>query len=34
MEIARFPAADLARAKDALALASRLHAADQRQHEP
>jgi (p)ppGpp synthase/HD superfamily hydrolase len=34
MEIARFPAADLARAQDALALASRLHAADQRQHEP
>lgn len=34
LEIARFPAADQARAQDALALASRLHAADRRQREP
>ena len=34
MEIARFPAADRARAGDALALASRLHARDRRQREP
>jgi hypothetical protein len=33
-EIARFPAADRARAGDALALAWRLHASDQRQREP
>ena len=31
MEIAQFPAADRGRAQDALALASRLHAADRRQ---
>ena len=34
MEIAGFPAADRDRARDALALASRLHAADRRQSEP
>ncbi len=34
MEIAQFPAADRARAGDALALASRLHARDRRQREP
>ena len=34
MEIAQFPAADRGRAADALALASRLHAADWRQREP
>jgi (p)ppGpp synthase/HD superfamily hydrolase len=34
MEIAGCPAADRARAADALALASRLHAADRRQREP
>jgi hypothetical protein len=34
MEIAQFPPKDLNRAKDALALASRLHAADRRQREP
>ena len=34
MEIAGFPAADRDRARDALALASRLHAADRRQNEP
>ena len=34
MEIAGFPDADLGRAKDALALASRLHAGDRRQREP
>ena len=34
MEIAQFPAADRGRAQDALALASRLHAADRRQREP
>ncbi len=34
MEIAHFPAADRARAGDALALASRLHARDRRQREP
>ena len=34
MEIAGFPAADRGRALDALALASRLHAADRRQREP
>jgi hypothetical protein len=34
MEIAPFPAADRARAVDALALASRLHAGDRRQREP
>ena len=34
MEIARFPAADRARAGEALALASRLHARDRRQREP
>ena len=34
MEIAGFPAADLGRARNALALASRLHAADRRQREP
>jgi hypothetical protein len=34
MEIAGFPAADRGRAADALALASRLHAADRRQREP
>ena len=34
MEIAQFPAADRGRARDALALASRLHAADRRQREP
>ena len=34
MEIAQFPAADRDRATDALALASRLHAADRRQREP
>src|SRR5260370_19253512 len=33
-EIAQFPAADRGRATDALALASRLHAADLRQREP
>jgi hypothetical protein len=33
-ETARFSPADQGRATDALALASRLHAADQRQHEP
>ncbi len=33
LEIARFPAADHGRAADALALASRLHAADRRQRE-
>ena len=34
MELAQFPAADRDRAADALALASRLHAADRRQREP
>ena len=34
MEIAGFPAADLGRARDALTLASRLHAEDLRQREP
>jgi hypothetical protein len=34
METAQFPAADRGRAADALALASRLHAADRRQREP
>jgi hypothetical protein len=34
MEVAGFPAADLGRARNALALASRLHAADRRQREP
>ena len=34
MEIERFPAADSGRARDALALAGRLHAADRRQREP
>jgi hypothetical protein len=34
MEIAVFSAADLGRARDALALASRLHAGDLRQREP
>jgi HD domain len=34
IEIARFPAADRARAGRALALASRLHARDRRQREP
>ena len=34
MEIAQFPAAGRGRAQDALALASRLHAADRRQREP
>jgi hypothetical protein len=34
MEIERIPAADRERAQDALALASRLHAADRRQREP
>ena len=34
MEIAEFPAADRDRARDALALPSRLHAADRRQSEP
>ena len=34
MEIAQFPAADRGRAQDALALASRLHAADRGQGEP
>ena len=34
MEIAQFPAADRGRTADALALASRLHAADRRQREP
>ncbi len=34
MEIERFPAADRGRARDALALAGRLHAADRRQREP
>jgi hypothetical protein len=34
LEIGRFPAADRARAADALALASRLHARDRRQREP
>jgi HD domain len=34
MEIAQFPAADRGGAQDALALASRLHAADRRQREP
>ena len=34
MEIAQFPAADWARAGEALALASRLHARDRRQREP
>ena len=34
VEIAQFPAADRARANDALALASRLHARDRRQREP
>ena len=34
MEIAQFLTADLARVQDALALASRLHAADRRQREP
>ena len=33
-EIAQFPAADRARADDALALASRLHVRDRRQREP
>jgi hypothetical protein len=33
-EIAQFPAADRARAGDALALASRLHARDRGQREP
>ena len=34
METAQFPAADRGRAADALALATRLHAADRRQREP
>ena len=34
LEIAEFPAADHGRAQDALALASQLHAQDQRQREP
>jgi hypothetical protein len=34
LEIARFPAAERARAEKALALASRLHAPDRRQREP
>ena len=34
MEIARFSPADQSRATDALALASRLHASDRRQHLP
>ena len=34
MEIAGFPAADLGRAREALTLASRLHAGDLRQREP
>ena len=34
LEISRFPAADRARAGDALALASWLHAQDRRQREP
>jgi HD domain len=34
MEIARFPPAELGRVRDALALASRLHAGDRRQREP
>jgi HD domain len=34
MEIAQFSAADRSRVQDALALASRLHASDQRQREP
>jgi hypothetical protein len=34
IEIAQFPAADRRRAADALALVSRLHAADRRQREP
>src|SRR5271169_4779922 len=34
MEIAGFPAADRGRAQNALALASRLHAADRRQRQP
>ena len=34
MEIERFGAADRGRARDALALACRLHAADRRQREP
>ena len=34
IEIAQFPVADRGRAQDALALASRLHAADRRQREP
>ena len=34
MEIAQFPAADRGRTRDALTLASRLHAADWRQREP
>jgi hypothetical protein len=34
VEITQFPAADRARASDALALASRLHARDRRQREP
>ena len=34
MEIERFRAADRTRARDALALAGRLHAADRRQREP
>ena len=34
MEIERFPAADRGRARDALALAGLLHAADRRQREP
>ena len=34
IEIAKIPAADRARAGDALALASRLHAQDRRQREP
>ena len=34
MEIAGFPAAELGRVRDALALACRLHAGDRRQREP
>jgi HD domain len=34
IEIEQFPAADRSRARDALALAGRLHAADRRQREP
>ena len=34
IEIAQFPVADRGRTRDALALASRLHAADRRQREP